>query len=138
MLPLPPSLLDTDTLSEFIRGRNPLIAQKGRLYLQQHGRFTFSVITRYEILKGLKAKAPLLKSLLLRTAAAKALSCRSRMPSSCRQPKFTPTFYRRGQLILDADILIAAAALERGLVLVTNNLAHFQRILNLKVTSWAV
>jgi predicted nucleic acid-binding protein len=43
---------------------------------------------------------------------------------------------RRGQLISDADLLIAATALEHGRVLVTNNVAHFQRIPNLPVISW--
>jgi len=42
---LPPSLLDTDTLSEFMKGRNPHIVMMGSLYLQQYGHFTFSVVT---------------------------------------------------------------------------------------------
>jgi tRNA(fMet)-specific endonuclease VapC len=44
---------------------------------------------------------------------------------------------RQGQLISDADILIAATALHHGLVLVTNNLPHFQRIPNLPISNWA-
>lgn len=44
--------------------------------------------------------------------------------------------YRGGHLISDADILIAASALVHGLALVTENLAHFQRIRNLRIASW--
>jgi len=53
---MPLVLLDTDTLSEVIKGRDPQVRQHARRYLEVYGRFTFSIITRYEILRGLKAK----------------------------------------------------------------------------------
>ena len=53
------ALLDTDALSEVIKGRDGLVAQHAQKYLQTHKRFTFSIITRYEILRGLKAKVAL-------------------------------------------------------------------------------
>lgn len=48
-------LLDTDTLSAIVR-QNLLVISKAKAYLAQHSRFTFFIITRYEILRGLKAK----------------------------------------------------------------------------------
>lgn len=51
----PKSLLDTDTLSAVMRG-NPAVIARARDYLAEHGAFSFSIITRYEILRGLKAK----------------------------------------------------------------------------------
>ncbi|HEY6333241.1 MAG TPA: PIN domain-containing protein, partial [Blastocatellia bacterium] len=50
-----PSLLDTDILSLLMRGDPPVVAQATK-YLAQYRRFTISVITRYEILRGLKVK----------------------------------------------------------------------------------
>jgi len=47
---LPLVLLDTDTLSEVMKGKNPSVEQRAREYLRAHGQFRFSVITRYEIL----------------------------------------------------------------------------------------
>lgn len=44
--------------------------------------------------------------------------------------------YREGQLVSDADILIAATAMVHGLDLVTENPGHFQRIRGLRVSSW--
>lgn len=44
-----PVLLDTDTLSVILR-QNPLVLAKAQAYLAQNSRFTFSIITRYEIL----------------------------------------------------------------------------------------
>ncbi len=42
---------------------------------------------------------------------------------------------QRGQLIQDADILIAATALLRNLILVSND-SHFQRISGLATANW--
>jgi tRNA(fMet)-specific endonuclease VapC len=44
--------------------------------------------------------------------------------------------YRRGALIGDADVLIAASAMVNGLALVTNNNDHFKRIIDLKIENW--
>lgn len=44
--------------------------------------------------------------------------------------------YQQGQLISDADILIAATALVHGLTLVTENVDHFSRITALNTESW--
>ena len=44
--------------------------------------------------------------------------------------------YKRGELIGDADILIAATAMENNLICVTNNENHFQRIPNLVLDNW--
>ena len=42
----------------------------------------------------------------------------------------------RGQLIEDADLLIAAMALVHDMTLVTHNMAHFARITGLQVDDW--
>jgi tRNA(fMet)-specific endonuclease VapC len=51
----PPSLLDTDILSELFKGHN-LVKSRAAEYMREHSRLTISHITKYEILKGLKAK----------------------------------------------------------------------------------
>jgi tRNA(fMet)-specific endonuclease VapC len=43
---------------------------------------------------------------------------------------------RRGNIIEDMDILIAATALSHNLVLVTNNVRHFKKIKDLKLENW--
>ena len=48
-------IVDIDILSAVMR-RNPVVIPKARAYIREYGRFTFSIITRYEILRGLKAK----------------------------------------------------------------------------------
>ncbi|MCF8144715.1 MAG: PIN domain-containing protein [Deltaproteobacteria bacterium] len=43
---------------------------------------------------------------------------------------------KRGTLIEDADILIAAIALVENLVLVTDNVRHFERVDGLQIENW--
>jgi len=44
--------------------------------------------------------------------------------------------HQRGTLIGDADILIAATGLEQGLVVITNNERHYQRIAGIQLENW--
>jgi len=135
---MPAALLDTDTLSEVMRARDPQVQRAARKYLADHRSFTFSIITRYEILRGLKAKGA------TRQVAAFEQRCeRSRvLPLTddiiVRAADVYADLYRDGHLISDADILIAATALVHGLTLVTENQAHFQRIRNLRIASWRI
>ncbi len=49
------SMLDTDILSEFLRG-NPKVIEKVAEHLNEYGFVSFSIITYYEILNGLLYK----------------------------------------------------------------------------------
>ena len=51
----PKTILDTDILSALMR-RTPAVLNRARNYSVYHPKLTFSWITRYEILRGLKAK----------------------------------------------------------------------------------
>ncbi len=129
-------LIDTDTLSEVIKDRDLRVRQAARQYLETHGSFTFSIITRYEVLRGLKAKGA------TRQVAAFEHWCQTSivLPLSddvvVRAADLYADLYRSGQLISDADILIAATALVHGLILITGNVAHFQHISGLPLASW--
>ncbi len=128
-------LLDTDTLSFFLRNVPKVMAEANK-YLKFHQVFTFSIITRFEILRGLKAK--------------NALSQIAKFEGICRFSKILELndnaivkaadiyadMYKCGQIIGDADILIAATALENNLPIVTNNESHFNRITGLQILNW--
>jgi tRNA(fMet)-specific endonuclease VapC len=130
------SLLDTSTLSEVMKGRDANVSRRAQIYLSAHGHFTFSIITRYEILRGLKAKG-----------AAKQIAL---FEQQCRLSTVIPLtdeivviaanvyadLHAKGRIITDADILIAATAIHHGLTLVTENAAHFSRIPLLTIESW--
>jgi tRNA(fMet)-specific endonuclease VapC len=132
------ALLDTDTLSEIMKGVDPRVQDNARRYLTVFRHFTFSIITRYEILRGLKAR--------------RATRQMARFEQRCQHSQVLPLtddvivqaaelyalLYQEGQLISDADILIAATALKHNLVMVTENVNHFRRIPGLSIESWRV
>lgn len=131
----PKALLDTDILSAILR-RSPVVAARARDYLAEHQAFSISIMTRYEILRGLKAKGA--------TAQAQAFG---RFCETClilpltdeivvKAAEIYATLKKRGQPTGDADILIGASALTHGFGVVTNNEAHFRRIHGLHVDNW--
>lgn len=130
-----PSLLDTDILSSIMRRQQQTVIQ-ARQYLADHQRLSFSIITRYEILRGLLAKGAERQHIAFdRLCIASEV-----MPLSSdiidRAAEIYADLYRRGELISDADILIAATALVHGYTLVTNNEAHHRRVTGLWVENW--
>ncbi len=130
------AVVDTDTLSEVIKGRDAWVQRRATVYLAAYGRFTFSIITRYEILRGLQARqaARQIQAFDARCQQSTILPLTDRVVVMAAQ--LYGDLARRGALISDADIMIAATALVNGLALVTENTAHFQRISGLTLHSW--
>jgi tRNA(fMet)-specific endonuclease VapC len=134
-MPLPRALLDTDTLSAVMRGTPPVLA-KARDYLAEHGIFSFSIITRYEILRGLKAKNAIVQLRAFDRLCAGSQIVPLTDGAVVRASEIYAELRRRGEPIGDADVLIAASALVHGLTVVTNNENHFRRISGLDVENW--
>jgi tRNA(fMet)-specific endonuclease VapC len=127
---------DTDVMSEFFKGKNPHVTKKAALYLKQYNQAAISLITRYEILRGLKAR--------------NATTLMTRFEGLCQRHQVLGLtddiitiasdvwagLRQSGQPIPDNDIFIGATALRHGLVLATGNVAHFSRIPRLTVEDW--
>lgn len=117
--------------------QNQEVLRAAQIYVHSYSNFTFSIITRYEILRGLKAKAA---SKQLR-AFEKFCGVNEIIPITdeiiVKASDVYSELYQNGNLIGDADILIAATAMTFDFVLVTNNERHFQRIKGLKVENWS-
>jgi tRNA(fMet)-specific endonuclease VapC len=133
--PIRPALLDTDILSAVMR-QQPAALARARAYLAVHHRLTFSIITRYEILRGLNAKTA-----TAQLAAFDRLCSVSTILSLTdaivvRAATIYADLNQRGALIGDADILIAATGLEHGLSVVTNNESHYNRIAGIQLENW--
>lgn len=130
------SLLDTDILSEILRQRNPIVTLRAAEYLRDVGQFAYSAISRYEIARGH------LESGATRQAARFTTFCQRSMILSVtdsvldQAAKLWVIARRQGHPHSDADLIIAATALEHGRVLVTGNTAHFAWIPGLQVENW--
>ncbi|MFZ5830326.1 MAG: type II toxin-antitoxin system VapC family toxin [Planctomycetota bacterium] len=131
----PKTLLDTDILSGLMR-KIPVAVDRARAYLAAHGRLTISSMTRFEVLRGLKAKRAAAQ------LAAFDLFCSNNevLPITdaviVRAAEIYADLHSCGQLIPDADLLIGATAIENGLLLATNNVADFGRIAGLQTDNW--
>ena len=107
-------------------------------HLENFDRLTITIIAYYETLRGFKD-----------LGNQKKLDAFQDFIETCELVTLTKStidkaaeIYARlkkeGALIGDADILIAAIALVEGLVVVTDNTSHFQRIPELRVENWLV
>lgn len=133
-------LLDTDILSEYLKGYDKSVARHAANYARQHGAFTFTSVTVHEIVFGLEfkgASGQLGKALLWLN----------------QNEQITPTapdFYeaalikararKQGSVLELSDCLIAAMAIRLGLPLVTGNTEDFQAVqrtgVKLTIENW--
>ncbi len=129
-------LLDNDILSEILKGKNPQVLGTARTYLAQHQRFAFSAITFYEIVRGFRASqaiGSLSKFILLANGSdVRPVS----IPILMRAADLWAEAFRNGHPRGDADLIIAATALDSQRSLVTGNTAHFAWTPGLVVSDW--
>jgi tRNA(fMet)-specific endonuclease VapC len=122
------ALLDTDTFSELGKGVDRTVVQNGAAYRAAFGRYTLSVVTVMEIVRGLQKKHATrqLQTFLTGIASEVVLPFDQTAAELAGRIEGGPE--RVGRPIGRADPMIAATALQHGLELVTGNTAHYQRI----------
>lgn len=130
-----PSMLDTDILSEFLRG-NPKVIAKVDQHLKEYGFVSLSIITYYEILNGLLYKDA--RKQLARFEEFVELNkvIPLTMPMAKTAAAIQADLRKKGTEIGHTDTLIAGIALTSQLQLVTNNTDHFKRIKSLDLDNW--
>lgn len=130
-----PAILDTDILSEFLRGNKNVIARTDE-YLQEYGAINLSIITYYEILNGLLYKDA--RRQLTKFEAFVALN--SVIPLTVRTVRISAFIQadlrKKGREIGHTDTLIAGIAMANEMQLITNNTGHFKRIRGLEIANW--
>ena len=129
------AILDTDILSALMRTKPSVIANV-KVYLIEHQQLTFSIITRYEILRGLKAKKAVKQERIFDRFCQKNIILPITDEIVIKAAEIYANLRIRGELISDADIFIAASAIIHKLVVVTNNEAHYKRIEGVHIENW--
>lgn len=122
------ALLDTDTFSEIGKGVNQVVVRNASAYRASFGRYTLSVITVMEIVRGLQKKQALGRLQAFRSNIASEEVLLFDQSAAELAGQIEGDLERLGQPIGRADPMIAAIALRHGLELVTGNTAHYQRI----------
>ncbi len=127
--------LDTNILSYYIRGDETI---KDRLIkvLSEGNQFIINPITYYEITRGLLAidSRKKLQKFNDLCQVFGTLELSNKVLDIAAQNY--ALLRKKGQLIEDADLFIAATCLVHDLVLITNNTKHFARIEGLKIENW--
>jgi tRNA(fMet)-specific endonuclease VapC len=110
--------------------------QKAATYFQQHQKFTFSTFTRYEILRGLKAKGATIQIQEFATFCQSSLILLITDNILDRTADLWVIADKAAHPKKDADLIIAATALFHGLELASGNVSHFSWIPGLIVADW--
>ena len=130
------TLLDSDILSEILKAKDLQVLDTANRYLAQHPRFAFSAITFYEIVRGFRATRAVrgLSKFLKLVDDSDVLPVS--IPVLRRAAELWADAYRGGHPRGDADLIIAATALESKRALATGNTTHFTWIPGLTVVDW--
>ncbi len=129
-------LLDTNILIHFFKG-NPLVREKmSRAGLEK---LAISELSLAELYYGAYYSQRPLENLAKVDKLRHCLYVLSMEEEASKYfGKIKSTLRKQGNLIEDLDILIAAVALANELILVTNNIKHFDRIENIRLENWLV
>lgn len=129
-------LLDTN-ICIYIRRKKPEEVLR-RFRQLKHGEAALSVITFGELVYGAEKSAQRVVALELLRELAQVLPVLG-LPSTAAETYGTmrADLERRGQMIGNNDLWIAAHAKAAGMTLVTNNEWEFRRVRGLKVENWA-
>jgi len=134
------SLLDTDILSEVMRGKNERVVVNASAYVQTNRRLTISVISVAEVVKGfdrLQREADVAR-FLVNVEDMEVLPLTT--DAAVLAGRIYGALERNGLPIGRLDPLVAAIALNEGLELVTGNTSHYERIrplgFDLRIANW--
>jgi tRNA(fMet)-specific endonuclease VapC len=105
-------------------------------YLEHFDKLTINIISYYEILRGLKDLANDEKIRMFEDFIQENELVSIKKETVEKAAEIYAYLKKEGNLIEDADILMASTAIVENLVLITNNIKHFKRIKGLKLDNW--
>lgn len=128
-------LLDTCTVSDFIKGQPKVLA---RIKATSPNLVAVSALTRMEVDYGLALNAARARTLapLLDAFFATITTLPFDVADAQAAAAIRAALKTLGQPIGAYDVLIAGTGLARGLVVVTSNVGEFKRVGGLKVEDW--
>lgn len=130
------ALIDTDILSFFFKG-DEMVGKKIVEYSKDYEKLNLSIITQYEVIKGLEYKEA--EGQIKRFSKFIETKCKIVNLSEAsikKSAKIYGDLRRKGITIGSLDILIAGIAIENKLQLITNNEKHYQDIEGLEIENW--
>ncbi len=127
--------LDTNIISAFLK-KDLRVVSRVSDYLESFDRLTINIISYYEILRGLKDLGNEEKLKKFEEFVQENEFISIGKDAVIKAAEIYAYLKKQGNLIEDADILMASIAIVENLVLVTNNIKHFERIEDLATENW--
>jgi tRNA(fMet)-specific endonuclease VapC len=127
--------LDTNIISAFLK-KDLRVVSRVSGYLESFDRLTINIISYYEILRGLKDLGNEEKLKKFEEFVQENEFISIGKDAVIKAAEIYAYLKKQGNLIEDADILMASIAIVENLVLVTNNIKHFERIEGLATENW--
>ena len=127
--------LDTNIITAFLK-KDLKVIRRVSDYLEFFDMLTINIISYYEILRGLTDLGNEEKLMRFEEFIQdnELVSIRKETIETAAQ--IYAYLKKDGNLIEDADILMASIAIVEDLVLITNNLSHFRRVKGLRTENW--
>lgn len=124
------AILDTDILSEYLKGHNAAVAGRAAGYAKDHGIFTFTSVTVYEIVYGLELKgaSSQLKKVLAWLGQNEEIT--PNKTDYLMAATIKAIARKQGTIVELPDCLIASVASRLNWPLVTGNTVDFTAIQN--------
>ncbi len=127
-------LIDTDWIADYLKGKS--YARQSLSSLLRDGMMAVSIITYAELHEGVvgsSQRETRVRDLSELIKAVKLLGIDRETAEVFANERYR--LRKQGRLLDNFDLLIAATALRNGLPLVTNNVAHYERVRDLRVLS---
>ncbi len=134
------AILDTDILSEYLKGHDAAVANRAAGYTRDHGVFTFTSVTVYEIVYGLELKwaTSQLKKVMAWLKQNEEITPIA--DDYLASATIKATAGRPGSIVELPDCLIASIAVRLDRSLVTGNTDDFRAIqrtgIKLVIENW--
>lgn len=133
-------LLDTDILSEILKGRDMAVKAHADAYTTHHGRYSLTAVSVQEILFGLHSKGATRQIVIAETLFARNEVLVPMLEDYALVGRIRGLARRQGKQLTADDCLIAAVAYRLDLPVATGNTDHFEAMiqagLNISLTNW--
>lgn len=127
--------LDTNIITAFLKNDSRVVKRVSD-YLEFFDKLTINIISYYEILRGLKDLGNEEKLRRFDNFIQENELVFITKDTIEKAAEIYAYLIKEGNLIEDADILMASTAIVEDLVLITNNLKHFKRVKDLRLDNW--
>ncbi len=127
--------LDTNIITAFLKNDSRVVERVSD-YLEFFDKLTINIISYYEILRGLKDLGNEEKLRRFDNFIQENELVFITKDTIEKAAEIYAYLKKEGNLIEDADILMASTAIVEDLVLITNNIKHFKRVKGLRIDNW--